>query len=66
MPIYEYKCAAGHTFTRIVSFSEFAETVACEKCSKKGKPRLAKLQMSLTGQPKFKAGGAGGFYKPNA
>jgi putative FmdB family regulatory protein len=63
MPIYEYKCAAGHKITRIVSFSEFAETVVCEKCSKKGEPRLATLQMSQTAPPKFKKG-VGGFYAP--
>lgn len=75
MPIYEYQCSNNHRTTLVLSISEFKEETPCTQCriaQQEGKlkktrvPVRAKLVPSLTGAPKFKAGGAGGFYKTNA
>lgn len=63
MPVYEYRCAAGHTFERIVSVSNCAEKVPCLHCHFLGRKKVAILQISQTAPPKFKKG-VGGFYAP--
>lgn len=79
MPLYEYECKNGHRTERVASVTtpgEPLETIPCPKCPppvvRRGrrantvKPVRAELVPSLTGAPKFKAGGVGGFYKANA
>lgn len=70
MPVYEYECKNGHRVERILSFSEFKETVVCEKCTEQQRdevgpyrPVRARLVPSRTGKPILKAG-VGGFYSP--
>lgn len=73
MPLYEYECPKGHRTERVASLAtpgEPVDWIYCPECKKVRKPHrkmeLARLVPSLTGPPRFKAGGAGGFYKPNA
>lgn len=75
MPIYEYQCKNGHRTELVLSISEFMEEIICRNCARhnrtevvngRGQTCRARLVPSLPGAPKFKAGGAGGFYKPNA
>jgi putative FmdB family regulatory protein len=60
MPIYVYKCSAGHVTEQFRAISQYAEKVVCSECGK----RVAKLQPAPTGAPVFKRG-SGGFYSPN-
>lgn len=79
MPMYEYKCEKGHVIQRFADIKapgEPVDWIPCPKCPppvvKRGRraktvqPVRAEFVYSLTGVPRFKAGGAGGFYKPNA
>lgn len=73
MPIYEYQCRKNpkHVFESVQPFTHSDYPQPCPEC-KKAKPHSRALPvmgeriMSVTAAPKFKAGGAGGFYKPNA
>jgi hypothetical protein len=66
MPLYEFQCKSGHRIELIIPLTDFTEQVACIECyNKSGRIAHAKLVPSMTGPPKFKRGGAGGFYKPS-
>jgi putative FmdB family regulatory protein len=64
MPVYEYECKNGHRFESIRRVTDIAETLVCQECKSENKIVRAKLVPSMTGSPHFRAGGAGGFYKP--
>lgn len=73
MPLYEFACKNGHTTERVLSLSEFTESIVCQQCRRSHRQEngpdgyravRAVLVPSRTGTPIFKKG-IGGFYNPS-
>lgn len=69
MPIIEFKCPLLHVTERILSRKE-ADTlthVRCERMLRRGRCDFVakRVDISSTGKPILKGGGAGGFYAPS-
>lgn len=41
MPLYEYKCPEGHTFTRFLPLASYREEQICEYCQKPAEKQLS-------------------------
>jgi hypothetical protein len=67
MPLHVYECPKGHTVEILESIDRDSTGLLCgTQLHNKCRERLVLSAAVSTAPPKFKRGGAGGFYKPSS